>query len=649
MISIPPLSIKKLIAELSEAIIIIDTKHRISFLNKGAEKLFGIESKGMLEKPITTIFPSIPEHLSLTELIEWSHQHEEIIGKPFQRPDIFLETAWNYLQTGDSELALLYVRDITNQRSQESEAQWNRELMKTLLDLANDFVKAGIAEIETTIITTLLRISEYIHVDRSYVYTTNTDHQSMSCLYEWCQRGNIPRNSYELQIPWRMLPWLMEQLEQHFDIHLNSLDDLPQAAREERAFLLKSNVKSWIMLPMVSVKTLRGFIGFEMLSEAKTFPPSTIDILRFLAELYASALERKRTVDQLRRNQAVHTALISAIPDTVMQFDPAGVLRSFTIGDEQHFFLSDDFIGKNLEDFLPVELIGIFSNGIRKALVERTITTHIFTINFADGKQTYEARFVVSVDQEIIVILRNISEQSFRDQLKLDFLLGVAHEMKTPLNTALLVLDALEESDKDNEASKNLKIIRKQLQRQENLMHEILDISKLESAPLTQERKPFDIITVINQSMNDVRSSAEIKNVQIKTDFGSTIPFLIGDSASVALVMNNLLTNAIKYSKDPSEIKIKVRIVTNEICISVIDSGCGISNDELSRILRGPDFVSTSSTPKPSRSGFGLHIVRTVVDNMGGRLEVESVINKGSTFRIFLPINSDFSAPFLPQ
>ncbi len=649
MMTIPPLSIKKLIAELSEAIIIIDTKHRITFFNKGAEKLFGIESKWMLEKPITTIIPSIPENLPLLKLIDWFEQQTEIIGKPVQKTDILLEIVWNHLKNGDSELLLLHVRDITTQRSQDIEAQWNRELMKTLLDLANDFVKAGISEIETTIITTLLRVSEYINVDRSYVYTANTDRQSMSCLYEWCQKGNIPRNSYELQIPWRLLPWLMEQLELHNDIHLNSINDLPQIAKEEKAFLLKSNVKSWIVLPMVSVKTLRGFIGFEMLSEAKTFSSSMIDILRFLAELYASALERKRTVDQLRRNQAVHTALISAMPDTVMQFDPTGVLHSFTIGDEQHFFLSDDFIGKNLADFLPVDVIEIFSNGIRKALVERTITTHIFSIAFADGKQTYEARFVVSTDQEIIVILRNISEQSFRDQLKLDFLLGVAHEMKTPLNTALLVLDTLEEKDNNKETTTNVKIIRKQLQRQQNLMHEILDISKLESAPLSQERKPFDIITIIDQSLDDVRSSAELKDIHLIPDYAAKLPFLLGDASSVSLVINNLLTNAIKYSKESSEIHIGIRVVSNEICISVQDKGRGIEKEELDRLLSRTDSSSSIPSLKANRSGFGLHIVKTVVDNMGGRLEAESIINKGSTFRVFLPIHSELTQPFLPQ
>lgn len=221
------------------------------------------------------------------------------------------------------------------------------------------------------------------------------------------------------------------------------------------------------------------------------------------------------------------------------------------------------------------------------------------------------------------------------------FLATMSHELRTPLN-AILGFSDLMRSDPGSTARQreNLDIINLSGEHLLKLINDILDMAKIEAGQVALEIKPFDIGTLMRDITDMLRVRAEEKGLQLRLDQPPGFPrFIKGDEGKLRQVIVNLVGNAIK-STTQGGVTLRFAIRPNGdapwLAIEVKDSGIGINKADQARIFE--PFVQVGRPATQKGTGLGLAIVREFVELMGGSVSVESEPNKGSLFRVELPV-----------
>ncbi|MGB9632004.1 MAG: ATP-binding protein [Chloroflexaceae bacterium] len=228
------------------------------------------------------------------------------------------------------------------------------------------------------------------------------------------------------------------------------------------------------------------------------------------------------------------------------------------------------------------------------------------------------------------------------------FISTAAHELKTPLavllgNAQLLLRRAEQDFALDALNRRNLRIILAQAQRLNRLIATLLDVSRLESGRLVSVRLPVELCRVASQLAEELTPTL-IRHV-ISLDLPDEPVLVAGDELRLEQVVQNLLHNAVKYSPRGGEIRVTVQRSENEALLSVSDQGIGIPEAELPRLFQRHFRASNAEARQIGGMGFGLFIVREIVESHGGMVEVQSVEGSGSTFTVRLPLWAPGTSP----
>jgi signal transduction histidine kinase len=218
----------------------------------------------------------------------------------------------------------------------------------------------------------------------------------------------------------------------------------------------------------------------------------------------------------------------------------------------------------------------------------------------------------------------------------------VAHDLRNPIGIAesfsALLIEELDEIDKKTERE-YLGHINKSCNFSLDLIHNFLNVSKIEASVFDINLQTIDYISFVNESVKHEQIFARNKEQQIlfSTQL-KTLPLKI-DPNKMKQVFNNLLSNAIKYSMPKTTIAVNVDIQGDEVLTSIADQGQGIPSDEQNRLFTPFQTTSVKPTGNEKSTGLGLTIVKKIIEAHGGKIWVESEEGKGSTFKFVLPIN----------
>jgi signal transduction histidine kinase len=242
----------------------------------------------------------------------------------------------------------------------------------------------------------------------------------------------------------------------------------------------------------------------------------------------------------------------------------------------------------------------------------------------------------------IVTVLENITAFKQLDEMKSDFVNMVAHELRSPLvsirqqNSVLLegLAGPLEDKQKDF-LGKGVKKIDQLLE----LINDLLDIAKIESGKAIQRQVPVDLGKAIEDMVSLMKPRAKDEGIKLTFICHDLRP-VQADPKSIDEIFNNLITNAINYSPEGGEVVVSAKGLGEYMEIKVKDTGVGILHEELPKIFDKFYRVKHPKTRKVMGTGLGLAIVKGVVEAHNGTIDVESLPDKGTTFRILLPVIS---------
>jgi signal transduction histidine kinase len=248
------------------------------------------------------------------------------------------------------------------------------------------------------------------------------------------------------------------------------------------------------------------------------------------------------------------------------------------------------------------------------------------------------------LNNELTTAQRELTKKNFQlsklNEQKNQFLGMAAHDLRNPLSIILMYSDFLiEEAAEvlDDEQKEFLQIIHSSSDFMLKLIDDLLDVSKIESGKLELELESTDIIDFIEHNLALNRVIANKKQISIDfTHKKHTKPLLMIDRAKIDQVLNNLISNALKFSSPGSKVEVHMVKSDDEIVVSVEDHGQGIPEDEVHKLFKPFSKTSIQGTAGEKSTGLGLSISKRIIDGHGGKIWVESKFGKGSTFSFSL-------------
>lgn len=414
------------------------------------------------------------------------------------------------------------------------------------------------------------------------------------------------------------------------------------------------------------------FIGLALVIAAML--AALVGLARQLA-LRLTTEQLKEQADEDRRNQLLlFRSLVEAMPAAVFFTDENGFYRGANrrferlVGKEPQ-----QILGGTVFDVMPrVAAVTLHQLALR---VLQTGTTEMldFSIRHDDDSDihlraceaTYEKADgslggVVGIILDISVdIKREADLQLAREaaenanQAKSNFLAVMSHELRTPLNSILGFSEVLKAQNCQHPAntrcSTNIGHIHASGQYLLKLINDILDLSKIECGKMDIDCGFIELAQMMTDVSDFIRDSADQKGLTLATEVPADLPDLWADERAVRQILLNLLSNAIKFTPTGGAIFLTAALRADGIDLVVTDTGIGIPDDQLGRVLRPFEQLDNRFSRAHGGTGLGLSLVRGLVELHGGTLEIESTVGVGSRFTVHMPTISPGGIRTEPQ
>jgi PAS domain S-box-containing protein len=236
----------------------------------------------------------------------------------------------------------------------------------------------------------------------------------------------------------------------------------------------------------------------------------------------------------------------------------------------------------------------------------------------------------------LITILHDITRESEIQRMKTEFVTTAAHELRTPLTSIQGFSEVLlERSDlKPGDQREILSIIHEQAETLSHIVADLLDLARIESGKgVALKKTNCDLSALIRQAVSHVPRREDLHRIEISLPVGAEAVY--GDPTKLLQVLENILSNAVKYSPRGGVIRIVGKRTRGEICLSVSDQGIGMSEDQVQRVF-DKFYRADNSNSAVEGAGLGMSIVKEIVEAHGGRVRVESVPGQGTRVSVVL-------------
>ena len=292
---------------------------------------------------------------------------------------------------------------------------------------------------------------------------------------------------------------------------------------------------------------------------------------------------------------------------------------------------------------------------VRHATLDQLVAETLLTgeamrseLSLADSRTHSERHVEVSAvpiknaDDEVtgtVVLFHDITELKQLDQIRRDFVANVSHELRTPLSILRGYIEVLfdEPQTSREELTRILSIMERHSKRLQRLVDDLLSLAQLESSHAELEISVVQMDELFNNLIRDWKEKLTGKNLKVIVDLPSETSVLRADGTRLEEALHNLLDNAVKFSPDSGQIRLRGTRCGSNVVLSVADNGIGISKEHLPRIFERFYRADKARSRELGGTGLGLAIVKHIAQLHGGRVEAESELGRGTTIRIVLP------------
>ena len=417
---------------------------------------------------------------------------------------------------------------------------------------------------------------------------------------------------------------------------------------------------SLLLIPFHTVTKLLGVIAIEISMNAdEALTMQTHEILNLAAGYASTSIENTLLYEDLR-NQNVNLDNMRAFTANILESLVNGIITFNTNGEITHInhnavvmfgITENEITGRSYLDVLPNAMAEmthlLFEQTKRDGYVMDyqmefelgggvTIPYGISTSLLKDEKSNILGMTMIARD---MTATRELERLRSLDKLKSDFVSTVSHELRSPLATIRAYIDTLvnrvDEGDRETRTM-FLKTIEEEAERLSTLVQNMLNLAAIESGKIQLEMQHMEIYEIIESVAKLCQMQTKIHTIVVEADKG--LPKINLDKDRMTQVLFNLVNNAIKYSPDGCEIKIKAYENEAAIRVDIIDHGLGMKPEHMQNLFQKFYRIESQQTSNIGGTGLGLAITKKLVELHGGKIEVSSEYGKGSVFSVILPI-----------
>ncbi|NPV78147.1 MAG: GAF domain-containing protein [Anaerolineae bacterium] len=391
-------------------------------------------------------------------------------------------------------------------------------------------------------------------------------------------------------------------------------------------------VHSLIYVPLILHDHPVGALGVDNRMENAPLKERDLKLLEALAEFAVIALENARLYSVTEQEKNKFQTVLAGIQDGVLLVDKSGNVA--LVNDVARSILNlpaDWKTGGPVSAILAQqELKELFEQG--ESLSNRAETAS------PDGR-VWDARLVAIPEVGKVVSFHDITHLKKLDRIKSDFVNTVSHDLRSPLTAILGYIELLGRVGPLNEAQQDfVQRVVNSAQSITGLVDELLNLGRIE-AGFDSRRENIHLDQLIRLSLESFKPQIAEKQIRLVSDLAKEIPAIQANPVQMRQMVDNLLDNAIKYTPKNGSVTIRSIIEQNQIILQVADTGVGIPASDLPYIF--DKFYRAGNVENAvAGTGLGLSIVRSIVENHGGRIWVDSVVKKGTTFTVVLPLQS---------
>lgn len=337
-------------------------------------------------------------------------------------------------------------------------------------------------------------------------------------------------------------------------------------------------------------------------------------------------------------------AIVKSISDPLVVLDSNYKIILLNKACEEFFSITED-LALNKYILLSIRSAPLYDHILE--VIEKKSENNQRIISFQHNEKDYFFNVIVTAAKDesakindIVVLFQDITKMKELERLKTNFISTISHEFKTPLNSIMLGTSLLLNEDIGVINEKQIEII-KAMKDDGNklavLVTNLLQLSKIESDKSLFHMMPSSILGIINDCYRNFYDEARQKEINLYYEVDENLPKVVVDAEKISWVINNLISNALRFTNAGDEITITALVVEGKMQISVRDTGMGIPQDYIDKIF--DKFVQVKGSDFESRgTGLGLSIAREIIEAHGESIWCESKLDMGSNFSFTLPL-----------
>ena len=638
------------ISDIKQGIFIDVNKAFLNILGYSVEEVIGHSSKEL------NLFHDYKKRIELAEKTEkLQHiENEYIIINNKTGKDIHCLLSMSIINIQTYSYLLTSAMDISKLKVAEQQIKRSLYQQTLLADISQSFLDTE--NLNNKIQYTLQLMGKHTGVSRVYIFEDDSSGLITSNTYEWCNTGISPQMDDLQEIPYEVIPSWKKILNKEHKVFSTNIQELPNDILE---ILEPQGIKSILVLPLFVQNRFWGFIGFDECVREKAWDTEEVELLRTISGIISYSFERQLYQQQLHESEL---RLKLAIENTeaglwdwniktgevffndiwcnMLGYKTSEIETNVSAWEKLVHPFDMPYVMQDLNDHL--EGNANFYENIHRLKTKsgqwKWIKDKGRVIEFdEDGKPARAIGTHIDIDEQKKI------ESELRDLnvSKDKFFSIIAHDLRGPIGSMMQISEMIsEQQGLDSKTFSHFIVSQKELSKSTfQLLENLLNWARYNRDKITPKPQEIDLKTIIEETLMTIKYKASQKNISILTSIDHTAT-AYADKDMTTLIIRNLISNALKFTNHNGVISINTKDKEKVIEVIISDTGIGISEENIEKILSKNQYYSSYGTDNEKGTGLGLKLCKTFTEQNHGQFLIKSQLGKGSDFSFTLPIST---------